>query len=469
MSGSGKISRGTWTYLALCFLSAFAVILSGCLSPNAEEKSFLRFQNPELTAGLDSLNVLGANTLKGDTLLIHRWQKGEAFPTQVSYPPGLEAAFTLLVHGYLAEVLVYQSRTVIAGGKAQPQVRDFRLAAPALPDMPISLLARVGDAIRLDPVWETRPGIYRQTDSGESEVYTPEAEFVWSRAGLIVGRDSAFALKALAMADSGAYFFSAENRAGKDSLEFRLTVKPMLPRIAEIKPQAAIPGKPLTVKAIVTRSDALLFRWTKNGVLVSTDSLLAFAALSATDTGTYQLAVANASDTTETTVSNRFYVGFAPDPDEIWKPDKVIWAGAQGNSTYGTVLDLDGGKALFFKDASDKEALLDLLLVFSGGAVKFMSPVAARRANDLDYADNFDSTKIHDVKFVKASTKPALPEAGRVAFDKGPQVNSAGLVIKQGFLVKTTDGNLAWVKVDTLMNTTSSSAAAKLIVALAPF
>ncbi len=99
--------------------AASAIFLCDCLGPVAEDKSYLRFQNPELTAELDSLHVLGANTIKGATLLIQRWHKGEVFPTEVAYPPGLEAAFTLLVRGYLAETLVYQSRTMVAGGKPQ--------------------------------------------------------------------------------------------------------------------------------------------------------------------------------------------------------------------------------------------------------------------------------------------------------------------------------------------------------------
>src|SRR4051794_38837089 len=156
MTGPGKSPRGGASILAAVFLILFAMFLSGCLAPEADGNSYLRFQNPELTAGLDSLQVLGVNARKGDTLAIRLWRKGEDFPTQAAYPPGLEAAFTLLVRGYIGDVLVYQSRTAVAGGKAQAQVRDFLLAAPALPDLPISRTARVGDILELDPVWETR-------------------------------------------------------------------------------------------------------------------------------------------------------------------------------------------------------------------------------------------------------------------------------------------------------------------------
>src|SRR3954466_10607303 len=119
MTGPGKVPRGRASIAAIAFLAVFAMIPSGCLAPETDGNSYLRFQNPELTAGLDSLQVLGVNARKGDTLMIRRWRKGEDFPSQAPYPPGLEAAFTLLVRGYIGDALVYQSRTAVAGGKAQ--------------------------------------------------------------------------------------------------------------------------------------------------------------------------------------------------------------------------------------------------------------------------------------------------------------------------------------------------------------
>jgi hypothetical protein len=469
MTGPGKFPRGGASILAAVFLVFYAMIPSGCLAPEPDENSYLRFQNPELTAGFDSLQVLGVNARKGDTLAIRRWRKGEDFPSQAAYPPGLEAAFTLLVRGYIGEALVYQSRTAVAGGKAQAQVRDFLLAAPALPGLPISRTARVGDVLELDPVWETRPGTYRQPDSGGPETYTPEAVFAWTRAGQVLGRDSVLTLGALTLADSGTYLFSAENRAGRDSLEFRLTVKHMLPKITDIKPQAALPGKALTVRPVIARSDSLLFRWMKDGLVVSTDTALVFPALGAADTGAYQLAVANASDTSETDVSNRFAVSFAPDPNAAWKAEASITAGAQDNSSHGTALDLDAGRAMLYSEAAQKQPLIDLLLVYSGGSLKFMSAVAAKHAGDLTYADGFDDAKIKDVKLVKAASKPASPADGRTAFNAGSPVNSIGIAAGQGFLVKTTDGNLAWLKIESIQGGSAAAASAQLTVALAPF
>ena len=424
--------------------------LSGCQGTEAEDVTYLRFQNPELTAGLDSLHVMGVNVSKGDTIHIHMWRKGEDFPAEVAYPPGLEAAFTLLVQGWKGESLAYQSRSEVAAGRAQAPVRDFRLEAPILTDLPVERTGRVKDAVTLRPAWEGRPGVYRQTDSGGAESFTWEADFTWTRDGQVLGRDSLLAFGALAFADAGTYVFTAENRAGRDSLSFLLSVRHMLPKIGEIKAQAVLAGRALTVRPAVTRSDSLHFRWLKAGRVTSTDSVLAFAALAAKDTGSYQLMVLNASDTAETAVSNHFTVGFAPDPDAVWKAEKSLTAGAQANTSYGTAVDFDAStpRAMLHSEAAQKEATVDLLFVYSGGSLKLMSAPAAKRAGDLNYADDFDDAKIVDVKFVKVTAKPATPAAGRAAYDAGTKVSSLTVAAGHQFLVKTTDGNLAWVKIE---------------------
>jgi hypothetical protein len=458
---------------ALLMLGALGAlsVLSGCRSTDPDDGSYLRFRNPELTRGLDSLFILGINTVKGDTLPIRAWRKDEDFPPEAPYPPGLEGAFTMLVQGYKGDVLVYQSRTAVSGGRAQPSVRDFQLVAPALTDVPVIFGKRVKDVVKLEPAWEARPGISRQADTGAAAVFIPEAVFTWTRDGVVLGRDSVFSFSALALSDSGTYVFTAENDAGRDSMAFTLTVKHMLPRIAGINAQAALAGRALTVKPSVIRSDSILYRWSKEGNLSGLsgrDSVLAFDSLRAADTGTYQLAVANASDTNETAVSNRFTVRFAPDPDAAWKAEKAIAAGAQSNSSHGTSVDLDAAKAMLFSEAEQKQGLIDFLFVYSGGAHKLMSPVAAKAAGDLTYADNFDDAKIVDVKFVKVGTgvKPATPAEGRTAYDAGAKVSSAVVAAGQGYLVKTKEANLVWVKIESIQGGTGAAAMVNLTVAL---
>jgi|GEM_PF-2721868 len=459
--------RVTLGRMVLVGWMGLAFYLCGCQGIEGDDGTYLRFENSEKTDRMDSLLVLGINGLRGDTVWIGNWHTGEAFPAEMRCPADLEDSFTLLVKGFKGDALVYQIRLSVAGGRTQSQVRDFRLAAPALTDAPIALTVRARSGILLEPAWEEYPGIYREADTGEAAKFTTDAVYAWVHNGQIIGRDSVLKLGAVAFADSGAYLFIADNLAGRDSQTFVVTVRHMLPVIAAIKAQAVLAGKSLTIIPSITSTDSLVYRWMKDDVAVGKDSVLTFMALAEKDTGSYQLVVANASDTTQTAVSNHFTVVFAPDPNATWKPEKAITVGAQTNSTYGTALDLDTQKAMFSGEASTKQPLIDLLFVYSGGSTKLMSAVAGKQASDLSYADGFDAGKLADTKFVKVSSKPATPEAARKSFEAGSKVNSLAVAAGQSFLVKTTDGNLSWLKIESIQGGTGSSASANLTVALA--
>jgi hypothetical protein len=142
--------------------------------------------------------------------------------------------------------------------------------------------------------------------------------------------------------------------------------------------------------------------------------------------------------------------------------------GAQAVENRGSALDLDLGRAMFHDEASAKENTIDLLYLYSGAALRLMSPVAAKAADDLTYADAFSDTQIKDIKYVKVTGKPATPSAGRALFDKGPQVNSLGVTGGQSFLVKTTGGKLVWLKVVSYAGS-GSSATAEMTMALGPY
>jgi hypothetical protein len=440
--------------LRALLLAAAGLAGAGCLGPDADSGAYLRFQNPEITAGLDSLRILGINTAKGDSVPVLRWHKGEGFPAQAPYPPGLEAAFTLLTQGYKGDALVYQSRTAVSGGHAGGPVHDFRLVAPALPHLPATLTARYAETALLRPAWEARPGVYRRPDSGAAEIFTPEGDFAWIRNGGILARDSVLTLDSLTFADSGSYFFTAENRAGRDSMLFVLQVRHMLPRIDAGKPTVGRIGDPLAVRPAIRHTDSLRFRWTREGdsAVVSRDSVLSIAKLQAKDTGSYLLAVSNASDSTEIATS-RFKVVLAS-----WVAKPSVTAGAQSNSGYGTCVDLDASKAMMYDEAAQKQDLLDLLFVYSGNALKIMSPMAAKRATDFDYAHGFDNAHLKDVRFVPAA-KPPNPDSGRALFKAGAKVDVAAATQGQGFLVGTSDSNLVWIRISALHGTAGAASA----------
>src|SRR5690606_25719596 len=231
--GAGEIMTGPSRMRAAAFLAAIALI-GACRGTDTVPETYISIENPEIAAGLVSMRILGIRPGAGDTLPIHFWRHGEVFPGEAALPPALSGAFTLLAQGFKGGLLVYQSRSVIAGGNARKPVRDFRLEAPALTEVPVLRTARVGDAVVLLPSWETRPGYYRQTDTGGAESFTPEAEYAWTREGEVAGRDTVLRLAPIVLADAGAYLFSASNLAGEDNQEFRLIVRHMLPRIAGI-------------------------------------------------------------------------------------------------------------------------------------------------------------------------------------------------------------------------------------------
>lgn len=425
------------------FACAVCLLMAGCLGPDGDGGTYLRFENPEITAGLDSLRIDGINAAKGDTLSVLRWHKGETFPARAPYPPGLEQAFTLLTQGYKDGLLVYQSRTAVSGGRAAEPVHDYRLVAPALPDLPAVLNARVNDSVILKPAWEVRPGVYRRPDSSAAEIFAPDGDFAWIRNDRVIGSDTVLRIKA-ALADSGPYLFAAQNGAGRDSMSFLLHVRHALPQIRSFKPTSAKAGDSLIVNASISRTDSLRYVWMDDSArILSRDSVLRFAKLQAKDTGGYTLKVSNASDSNETSTSG-FTVSFLIPG---WGAANTVNAAAQGNSTLGSTLDLDAPLALKQPEAEEREPQLDVLFVYFKNAYMLMTPSLAKSAG-IAMAQKFESAKLKGVKLVKWNVQPPNPDSGRAIFKAGPKQDSATLVKSpQGFLVGTSDTNLVWVSV----------------------
>lgn len=451
-------------WLLSVLFAALVGTLPGCLGPEAEKNRVIRFKNPGLIDSFDSLQIAGINANGGDTVALYSWSLGEAVLEEVPYPPGLQEDFELLVKGYRGGILVYQSRSEVSDGNADSPRHDFTLVAPDLSDLPVRKVARVRDALVLRPVWKARPGVYRQGDGDSISVFTPEAEFAWEKDGVSVGRDSALFFPSLQLRDSGLYRLMAGNAAGRDSLDFFLSIGAMLPKIAVIQDQVGQPGKAFTIKAAVTASDSLLYRWYKADSLVSTDSALGFNPMKPGDTGAYRLVVKNASDTSETAVSNLFR--FRAAPEKAWKPEVTLLAGAQGNSSHGTGLDLDIAKAMLFAESKQKQPLMDMLFVFSGGSLKLMSPLAAKKAGDVAYMDDLDESKLVDVKFVKVSSKPANPAAAKSVFDAGTKLSASPAATGNAYIVKTTDANWVYLKINSIQGGQSVSASADLSLAI---
>jgi hypothetical protein len=151
-----------------------------------------------------------------------------------------------------------------------------------------------------------------------------------------------------------------------------------------------------------------------------------------------------------------------------WGPEVSVTVGAQGNTTYGSAVDLDAKKVLKSSEANAAQATIDLLFVFSGGDLRLASPVAAKAAGDVPLAANYDATKIKDTQFVGISTKPVSSEMGDSTYAQTSQTSKVDITFAvegYSYLVKTTEGKLAYVRIDQI-DGTDNTATAKLTISL---
>jgi len=298
--GPGRIrSRGGRRNLPVLF--ALAGLLLSCNLQEPPEEYFLDIRNPEVSRNLDSLLIFGIDPSGGDTLLILRWTKAEAFPGEVAYPAELGKDFVLLALGFNGGMLVRQSKTAITAGRPGPTAYERLLMAPDLADTLVGIPLRIGDSIVLAPIWKQRPG-------WQEKEFAPEGACAWRKGGRLLGADSLLELSAVDWDDSGTYVFRCENGAGRDSMAFRVSIRHRLPEIAEIPDRASLAGHPLSIQARIRHSDALQFKWMRGSVVVSLDSVLTIPEIKASLAHVYRLEVRNASDTSESAVSNDFRI-----------------------------------------------------------------------------------------------------------------------------------------------------------------
>jgi hypothetical protein len=148
-----------------------------------------------------------------------------------------------------------------------------------------------------------------------------------------------------------------------------------------------------------------------------------------------------------------------------WGPEFPLTVGAQGNTAYGSAVDLDAKKVLKSSEANAAQSTIDLLFIFTGGDLKIASPVAAKAAGDVPLAANYDATKIKDTQFVGVSTKPVSSEMGDSTYAQTAKVDISFAVEGYSYMVKTTEGKLAYVRIDKITGN-DNTATANLTVSL---
>lgn len=162
----------------------------------------------------------------------------------------------------------------------------------------------------------------------------------------------------------------------------------------------------------------------------------------------------------------------APTP-VAWSSDSILNVGAQGHLTLGTAIDLDARRVMTSAVVNDSsnafanQRSIDLLFVFSGGATKLMSPVAAKAATDIPLADNYRDTVIFNTKFVNAVAAPANWTEAKTAYDAADStvlVNSATVSAGQNYIVKTNLNDYVVITIGTIANGTANTASTALTV-----
>jgi hypothetical protein len=142
----------------------------------------------------------------------------------------------------------------------------------------------------------------------------------------------------------------------------------------------------------------------------------------------------------------------------------TLSVGAQGHATYGSVIDIDSAKAWTSAVANANQSGIDLVFLFYGDAFHILDAVDAKAAGiaqtpQINLVNTYDNTKIVHVDIVKVTATPADQEAAKAAFDAGTKFHSSAVVAGDMFLVKSTGGKLALVKVASIAGSDKSAAA----------
>ena len=138
---------------------------------------------------------------------------------------------------------------------------------------------------------------------------------------------------------------------------------------------------------------------------------------------------------------------------------KTLTAGGQGHTTLGSVLELDAGTVLTSTQANAKQDDIDGVLLYYSGAWHLENAVMARAsgvANNINLTNTYDVSKIEDVPYVKVSTMPADQEAALAAFTAGTHIKGSVITGGEIFLINTTGGEIAVLKVTSVSGTTSA-------------
>jgi hypothetical protein len=141
----------------------------------------------------------------------------------------------------------------------------------------------------------------------------------------------------------------------------------------------------------------------------------------------------------------------------------TLSVGAQGNATLGSALELDLGLVYSSSQANANLEDVDLVFMYYTNAYHIDNTMAARAAgvaNSINLTNTYDQTKVKDNKFVKVTSAPANQEAAKKAFtDAATKLATSTVSNGDMFIVQTTDGDYAFVKVVAVTGASNTGAA----------
>jgi hypothetical protein len=145
-------------------------------------------------------------------------------------------------------------------------------------------------------------------------------------------------------------------------------------------------------------------------------------------------------------------------------PETVVMIGAQGNTAYGSAIDLDMKKVMLSDAALAAQGTIDIVFIFSNGDLQIASPVYAKAAGDVPLAAGYDAAKIKDTQFARLSTPPEDSEQAITIFAQTPNTDNAVIMEGVPYLVKTDKGKLVSIMITELQGD-DKNASAKLTIA----
>jgi hypothetical protein len=140
---------------------------------------------------------------------------------------------------------------------------------------------------------------------------------------------------------------------------------------------------------------------------------------------------------------------------------KVLSVGAQGNSSLGSVVDLDSGKVWQSATANLNVGKIDLVYMFYAGKLSLNGARAARDSgttHSINLTNGYGSAA-KEIQFIEVSSKPASVAAATTIYEAGPRVRSAVVSNGKKYVTLSSEGRYFYIEVSDVTGTDNTATA----------